>query len=270
MSKLINNDLKNLTNWLNANKISLNASKTELVFFKPKRKHIELDLKIKLNRKRLFSTESVKYLGVQIDKELNWKTHIDFIALKLNRAIAMLYKLRDFVIPKTLISVYYALFESHLNYASIVWGQNIHSINRLFILQKKAIRTLFYKQQNEHSTPLFLESKIIKLPDKVKLENCLLVNKYFHDKLPSIFKQWFTLSSDSHKYETSFASNGNLKIPSVKTTSYGKSSFINMAIKTWNTLQMEFKDKNLNSYTQNQLKMLLQLYFLDSYKLSAE
>ena len=232
--------------------------------------YADFNLKIKLNRKRLFSTDSIKYLGVKIDKELNWKIHIDYIALKLSRATAMLYKLRDFVSPKTLVSVYYALFESHLNYACTVWGQNIHSVNRLFILQKKALRTLHHKQQNEHSNPLFLESKIIKLPDKVKIENCLLISKYFHNKLPPIFKEWFTLSSDSHKYETSFASYGNLKIPSVKTTSYGKSSFTNMAIKTWNTLQKEYKNKDLNSYTQNQLKIFLQHHFLDLYNLSLD
>ena len=182
----------------------------------------------------------------------------------------MLFKLRDFVNPKILVSVYYALFESHLNYACTVWGQNIHTINRLFILQKKALRTLHYKQHNEHSTPLFLDAKIIKIPDKVKIENCLMISKYFHKKLPSTFDEWFMLSSNSHRYETSFASYGNLKIPSVKTTSYGKSSFISMAVKTWNTLQMEFKNNNLNSYSQNQLKTLLIQYFLDSYRMSLE
>ena len=33
LNKVLNIDLKNLTNWLNANKISLNVSKTELIIF---------------------------------------------------------------------------------------------------------------------------------------------------------------------------------------------------------------------------------------------
>ena len=97
LNKLINADLKNLTYWLNANKISLNVSKTELVYFKPKKKHMDFDLKIKLTGKRLYPTDSLKYLGVRIDNKLNWKAHIDGIAIKLFRANAMLYKTKDFV-----------------------------------------------------------------------------------------------------------------------------------------------------------------------------
>ena len=37
-SKYINLDMKNLSDWLNANKISLNVKKTELVIFKHKKK----------------------------------------------------------------------------------------------------------------------------------------------------------------------------------------------------------------------------------------
>ena len=51
-------------------KISLNVKKTEIVIFKSKQKELEGDLKIKLCGKRLYPTESVKYLGVKIDTSL--------------------------------------------------------------------------------------------------------------------------------------------------------------------------------------------------------
>ena len=53
-----------ITNWLNANKISLNVSKTELGIFKPRKKHMEFDLKSKLNGKRLYPTDLLKFLHV--------------------------------------------------------------------------------------------------------------------------------------------------------------------------------------------------------------
>ena len=62
LNKLINTDLKHLVNWLNPNKISLNVKKTEMIIFKPNQKKFEGDLKIKLCGKRLYPTESVKYL----------------------------------------------------------------------------------------------------------------------------------------------------------------------------------------------------------------
>ena len=85
---------------------------------------------------------SVRYLGVKTDSKLNWKSHANAIATKLNRANAMLYKVRDFVNANILKSIYYALFESHINYDYInyvyfIWGQNISTITCLYILQKK-------------------------------------------------------------------------------------------------------------------------------------
>ena len=99
---------KTLTIWLNANKISLNASKTELIIFKPKRKPPYFNRKIKLNGKRLHPTDPVRFLGVKIDSKLNWKSHVNAIATKLNRANAMPYKVRDFFNANILKSTYYA------------------------------------------------------------------------------------------------------------------------------------------------------------------
>ena len=64
-NRLVNLDMNHLSIWLNANKISLNVQKTELVIFKQKRKILDHEIKIKLNRKRLYPTPSVKYEGVK-------------------------------------------------------------------------------------------------------------------------------------------------------------------------------------------------------------
>ena len=53
LNKYVNLDMKNLTDRLNANKISLNVQKTEFVILKHQRKKLDGEVKIKLNRKRL-------------------------------------------------------------------------------------------------------------------------------------------------------------------------------------------------------------------------
>ena len=131
INKQVNYDLKTLSTWLKANKISLNVGKTELVLFTSSKKQLYCDLKIKLNGKRLYETDLVRYFGIQIDERLTWKQQINHVALKLNKANAMLSKLRHVLDIKTLRSVYYAIFESHLCYASLVWAQNTNSVQRL-------------------------------------------------------------------------------------------------------------------------------------------
>ena len=56
----------------------------------------------------------------------------------------MLSKIRHHVGIKTLRSIYHAIFESHLSYASLAWAQNSSSVKRLNILQKKINQTNVY------------------------------------------------------------------------------------------------------------------------------
>ena len=63
-----------------------------MVTFKSKLKKFEGDLKTKLSCKRLYRTESVKYLGVKIDTRLSWQYHVNDLSVKLNRANALLFK----------------------------------------------------------------------------------------------------------------------------------------------------------------------------------
>ena len=153
--------MKNLTNWLNANKFSLNVSKAELILFTPQMKKLDFVLKLKLNSKRIYPTKSAKYLGIEIDENLTWIDHINDIAIKLNRANAMLFKVREFLNTKILKSIYYAIFDCHLNYANTVWGQNRNSMNWLIILQKKALHIMSFECRNAHSNPLFLSGFIV-------------------------------------------------------------------------------------------------------------
>ena len=125
LNKYVNLDLKNLTYWLNANRISLNVKKTELVIFKHQRTKLDSPIKIKLSRKRLNPSKSVKYLGIKTDENLNWKQHIHDMAIKLNRANALLSIIKNYVNKLTLSNIYFAIFDSHINYANLIWGQNL-------------------------------------------------------------------------------------------------------------------------------------------------
>ena len=76
---------------------------------------------------------SVKYLGIKIDENFNWKQQISDVAIKLNRANVILSKLRQ-VSRKTLKSIYCGIFEPHLCYFSLVCGKNSDFIKILFVL----------------------------------------------------------------------------------------------------------------------------------------
>ena len=205
----MNQDLRSFfSKWLNANKISLNITKTEVLIFKRKGRIFDTDLKLKLCGKKLFTSESVKYLGVILDECLQWKFHINQLCLKLNKANAMLCKIHHYVNETTLRSIYYAIFQSHLSYVCTAWGQNIKYNHQISILQRKAMRIIFFFDFNEHTIPLFSKAKVLKFIDFIQLENCIFVNKSVSGSLHPLFSQVYLFVNGCHSYITRFASDG--------------------------------------------------------------
>ena len=176
ISEQINHDRKNLSNWLNANKIALNVNKNELGMFSPPKKQLDHELKLKLNDKKLHQTDSVKYLEIHLGKYFTSEHQIKNAAIKLNKANAVLTKIRHCVDMKTLKSIYHAIFELQLCYASLFWTYNSSSDRRLYILQKQSLRLMLFQNRNTHACPLFKNSKVLKFSDKIALENFILVN----------------------------------------------------------------------------------------------
>ena len=153
-----------------------------MVVFKCKHKNFEGDLKIKLCGKRLYPTESIRYLVVKIDTNLSWQYHVNDLSIKLNRANALLLKMRKYLGLKILRSIYFAIFDSYLSYCCLVWAQNCSTIQQIIILQKKAIRII-----NFHTSHLLKQNSILKFQHKICLENILFISKTLHNLSPSVF-----------------------------------------------------------------------------------
>ena len=138
----INYDLRKLSMSLRANKLSLNVEKKELIVSQRQNTKLNNFFKIKLDRKRLFPTTSVKCLGVLLDEPLTLSPQISHVQMKLiNPAIRILNKLRYQANIHVLKTVYHSLFETHLLYACQLWGQNNKETqNRFRILQNRALK----------------------------------------------------------------------------------------------------------------------------------
>ena len=143
-----------------------------MVIFKSKQKKFEGDLKIKLQGKRLYPSKSVKQLGVKIDTNFSWQYKVNKLSIKLNIANAVLFRMRKYVSFKILISIYIVIFD--LSYCSIPWAQDFSTIQRILILQKRAVKELLiFYQEIPYQSPILS---------------------------PSVFNTQFSFSSDQHNY----------------------------------------------------------------------
>ena len=81
---------------------------------------------------------------VKIYTNLSWQYHVNDLSIKMNRANALLFKMRKYVSLKILRSTYFAYFDS--SFCSLVWAQNCSTIKELYgILQNKAVRIINFK-----------------------------------------------------------------------------------------------------------------------------
>jgi len=108
----------------------------------PNPKKLPTSVTLLINNKSLTQENSIRYLGIYIDSNLNWKSHINYITKKIKHSIGSLSKLRYYLNSKTLLDLYYALVYPFLTYCLIAWGNTYQtSLQPLCVLQKNPLES---------------------------------------------------------------------------------------------------------------------------------
>ena len=115
----LNEDLKNVQEWLQCNKLSLNVLKTHYMIVTPRNKPID-DIDVKILDVQIQRVYVTKFLGVQIDSQLTWKKHIEYTCKKLSKCVGILCKARKKLYKSTLISLYYSFAYPYFIYCNHV------------------------------------------------------------------------------------------------------------------------------------------------------
>ena len=145
ITETLNSELENISDWMAANKLSLNKSKTEYVIIgsHQKIKRCNSDCLIKIGNMPIKRVSASKSLGVMIDENLTWHSQVDLITKKVNKNFYVLRRLREFAELKTLVAAYKSLVQPHSDYCSHIWGcLGITLQNKLRRLQNRAVRII--------------------------------------------------------------------------------------------------------------------------------
>ena len=90
--------------------------------------------------------ESIKYLGVLIDKHLNWKANIDYVIKKLSYAARIQSIIRHYVNKQTLIKLYYSFAYPYLKYGIISWAVLVELLWKRFKSSSSSSSYIFIYQ----------------------------------------------------------------------------------------------------------------------------
>ena len=242
LCKKVNNELKYVKRWLDANKLILSVSKSNYIIFHSKTTTIPGCLPIKIGKNHISRAKYVKFLGILLDEHLSWKYHLSELTKKLARTCGILFKVRNLLPTSTLVSVYNALFLSFLQYCMVVWGQAYASYTEpIFKMQKRAVRAISNQSYLAHSLPIFRELTLLRLSDIFKLKLLTFVFESTNKIAPVCFHNFFSSNSSIHHYETRQSVRGDFYLVRKNTVQYGVKCIQYMGATLWNNLPVELR-----------------------------
>ena len=99
---------------------------------------------------------------------------------------------------KALKSLYFALIQSRLQYCIAVWGNSNH-VQKVLLIQKRAIRIINNKNYRHHTDPLFKANQILKITDLYKYHVSSFMYDFTHHFLPGSFERYIVVDT-GNKY----------------------------------------------------------------------
>ena len=200
LQNVVNLELLKLCDWLRTNKLSLNVKKSNYKIFRPRQKSLPFVPVITLpdnfnTLKELEQKDCIKYLGVFIDSSLSWKHHINYISQKVSRSIGIIAKLRHFIPQQPLLTIFKTLINPYLSYGICTWGQSTKTqLNRLLVLQKRALRQINFSNSREHAVPFFMKSRSLPLSFLYFERMCIMLHDIYHNTAPITLHSLFKLT----------------------------------------------------------------------------
>ena len=193
----LNAELQKLCVWFKSNKLYLNVKKTNYILFGRKHTNDELNMHLYIDGNELERTESTKFLGVYIDSKLTWSMHVNHISVKMSQGLGILYKIRNIFPRNILLTLYYSLIYPYLSYCALIWAcAKPNTLNKIEILQNKAIRLITKSGYRAHTSVLYKELKVLKLHDIYIKQSLVFMFKVKHQLLPYNCLQYFQTSDD--------------------------------------------------------------------------
>ena len=254
----LNNELPKISSWFKCNRLSLNLQKTHFINFKTHNTHSDFVGLIEIDGIIIEEKKNVKFLGIVLDEYLSWDDHIEKISTSISRCVGVLFKLKQYLPLKALITIYNTILLPHITYCNIVWGSYISKNNSILLLQKKAIRLCAGSGFLDHTDPLFYRFHTLKIDDIHALQIALFMYRYHSHQLPNTFDNMFYLNSELHNYPTRISFNVHLINP---ITALAHKSIKHTGPDIWNSIPLHIRSQStINRFKVEYKKGILSNY----------
>ena len=181
-----------LIDWCKSNKLPINPQKCHVLLIPTKLNKTRTSFVVKLDDTFIKAENCVKYLGILIDSNLNFRFHLEEIENKLSKSLGILCKLKPILPQNALLKLYYSMVHSHLLYGLVVWGSTFPSyLKKLNSIQNKVVKLIGGGNYLDRANPYYSKLNLLKLPDLYEFETAKFVCRFMHNILPQSFSDFF-------------------------------------------------------------------------------
>ena len=238
--KQLEASVENLLKFFQAHRLNINASKTEFIVFSKPSKNKEMEeLRLKIGNHLIKPKESVKYLGIHLDRNLTYQQEVKNILHKMACGIKTIYCLRDFLQQKEKVLVLNSLVISHLHYSSILLSGI--SQNLVTTLEKQlnwAVKASFHRKKYESAHDLRVREKILSIRHFLDYKTIYYFWKWKSNLLPAFQDNEITTAKFNHQVRTN-----KLVYNSYLRSDFIRKSFFKRAVLLWNTLPQTLQNE---------------------------
>ena len=164
------------------NRLTINTSKTSSVLYLSMQKRVALNLfnggvNIDLNGTPINRNHQTKFLGVLIDQDFQWNSHINYVSRKVAKCVRIIYKVRCCLTLNSKVFISWSIY-SHLSCCTVSWGNTYPTkLNCLPLLHKRVLRIITQSGWRDHSRALFTRLGVENIFRITKLQMGELVYK---------------------------------------------------------------------------------------------
>ena len=247
-------ELSVVNEWLRANKLTLNASKTKYIVFGSRNKlQVKPDLNLSIGGKKIERVACMKYLGVQLDEFLTFDEHINYIHQKSSKKLGVLRRSREFLDRSTSLLLYKSLIVPYINYCDLVYMcTTAANLSKLQILQNTACRIILQVDKHTHIDYMHKELNIMTLKERREFHMSVECHKNIYNEHAAL-KGFFIPLSEVAIRTTRMTEANNMSIPNIVTQT-GRKAFSFRGPNHWNKLDDSLKKVDKLKQFKNQLQ----------------
>ena len=150
---------------------------------------------VTINETTIAQVNETIFLGVVLDNNLTWKSHISSLAVKISKSIGIIFRSSFYLSTPSLRMLYNVMILPYLNYCNLVWGSTYKAnLQRIVILQKRVIRIVNKAYYNAHTEPIFKKLNLLKFQDIHLMHLGQFMFSFKNAPLPRNFENRLTIN----------------------------------------------------------------------------